>query len=423
MGLGSNRVAVNICVRKVIEEVEDALGKDDKEWPLLRPLRTPHLDWSEAQRAEFSDGIARAVRESIRPSFQSYLVFLRFQVLPKSRPDTTPGIAHLAGGSGVYRQLIQIHTSLSLTPEELHEIGTREVARINHEFSALGKKLFHTKNRKDFVQRLREDPSFYFTGRDEVEEKARAALARANSAVPKWFGRQPKVECEVMRMGDHEEKNSTIAYYRQPAADGSRPGQYYVNTSAPETRARYEAEVLAYHESVPGHHLQLSIAQELEGIPAFRKHSGVTAFVEGWGLYAERLADEMGLYSSDLDRVGLLSYDAWRACRLVVDTGMHAKNWSRQDAIDYMLENTALAANNIVNEVDRYITWPGQALAYKVGQLEILRLREECKSRLGDHFDIRRFHDVLLGNGAVPLDVLQRIVTEYIEHELGKPSR
>jgi uncharacterized protein (DUF885 family) len=286
----------------------------------------------------------------------------------------------------------------------------------------LGKKLFNTTDRRDLLHRLRTDSSLYFASRAEVEEKARSALARASSTISNWFGRIPEVGCEVVRMSDHEEKNSTTAYYRQPAADGSRPGRYYVNTSAPETRPRYDAEVLAYHESIPGHHLQLAIAQELQGIPNFRKYSGVTAFVEGWGLYAERLADEMGLYSSDMDRIGVLSYDAWRACRLVVDTGMHAKNWTRQEAIDFMLKNTALAENNITNEVDRYITWPGQALAYKVGQLEILRLRDEAKRQLGNNFDIRKFHDVLLGNGAVPLEVLRQIVARYVKERNGSLS-
>jgi uncharacterized protein (DUF885 family) len=187
-----------------------------------------------------------------------------------------------------------------------------------------------------------------------------------------------------------------------------------VNTYAPETRPKYEAEVLAYHESIPGHHLQLAIMQELEHLPAFRRHSGVTAFIEGWGLYTERLANEMGLYSSDLDRIGMLSYDAWRACRLVVDTGMHANGWSRQQAIDFMIENTALAKNNIVNEVDRYITWPGQAVAYKTGQLDILRLRDRARAALGNRFAIRDFHDAVLENGAVDLPTLRATVESWI---------
>jgi uncharacterized protein (DUF885 family) len=210
----------------------------------------------------------------------------------------------------------------------------------------------------------------------------------------------------VTRMLAHEEKHSTIAYYRPSAADGSRPGRYYINTWQPQTRPRYEAEALAFHEAVPGHHLQGALAQELTSLPAFRRNASTTAYVEGWGLYTERLADEMGLYSGDLDRLGMLSYDSWRACRLVVDTGMHAMGWSRQQAIDYMTDHSALATNNIANEVDRYLGRPGQALAYKIGQLEMLRLRAEARDRLGAAFDVRRFHDALLAHGALPLTTL-----------------
>jgi uncharacterized protein (DUF885 family) len=217
----------------------------------------------------------------------------------------------------------------------------------------------------------------------------------------------------------HEAPNSTIAYYRRPAIDGSRPGYYMFNTYLPETRPRYEAEALGFHESIPGHHLQIAIAQELKDVPAFRKAQGVTAFVEGWGLYSERLADDMGLYTGDLDRIGMLSYDAWRSCRLVVDTGLHAMGWTRQQAIDYMLENSLLAENNIVNEVDRYLARPAQALAYKAGQIEILALREEARQRLGDRFDIRAFHDAVLGNGAVSLATLRAQVEDWIAHAAG----
>jgi uncharacterized protein (DUF885 family) len=215
-------------------------------------------------------------------------------------------------------------------------------------------------------------------------------------------------------MQAHEERHSTIAYYREPAIDGSRPGQYYINTSEPATRPRYEAEALAFHEAVPGHHLQLAIAQELTGLPDFRRHSGPTAYVEGWGLYTERLCDDMGLYSGDLDRIGVLSFDAWRACRLVVDTGMHALGWTRRQAIDFMLDHTVLAENNVTNEVDRYIAWPAQALAYKIGQREILRLRDSARRELGARFDIRGFHDAVLGHGAVGLDTLGEIVGDWV---------
>jgi uncharacterized protein (DUF885 family) len=416
-GLNAGKVAVRAGVEKVIDEIQDLKARPDQEWALLRPLAIPHEDWTEPERREFRDSLTTAARDSIRPAFIRYGEFLESQILPRARAQDLPGIMHLPNGLESYRRLIRVHTSLDLRPEAVHETGLREVARINREMEGLGEKIFGTRDTKQILHRLRTDQSLYFSTRDEVAAKAQSALNRAKAAIPRWFGRLPKVDCEVVRMEEHEEKHSTIAYYRQPAADGSRPGQYFINTYAPETRPRYEAEALAYHESIPGHHLQITIAQELDGLPEFRRQSGVTAFVEGWGLYAERLADEMELYSSDLDRIGVLSFDAWRASRLVVDTGMHAMRWTRQQAIDFMLENTALAENNITNEVDRYITWPGQALAYKTGQLEILRLREEGKRQLGARFDIREFHDVLLSNGALALAPLSQVMDEYVRRK------
>jgi len=412
-GLAEGKVAVRACVDKVADEVRQTLAKPDEEWAMLRPTSVPHDDWSDEQRREFREGLAKAVRDGVRPSFARYLRFLEADVSPKARPQEKPGLLHVPGGREAYARLIRVQTSLDLTPEELHQTGMNEVARINSELVELGDKVFGIRDRRMIQKRLRTDPALYFATRDEVAEKAEEALDRARKALPKWFGRLPKTDCEVVRMGEHEEKHSTIAYYRGPAEDGSRPGQYYINTSEPQTRPRYEAEALAYHESIPGHHLQIAIAQELDGLPEFRKNSGVTAFIEGWGLYAERLSDEMGLYSSDVDRIGILSYDAWRACRLVVDTGMHAMSWTREQAINFMVENTELAENNIVNEVDRYISWPGQALAYKTGQLEMMRLRQEARRKLGGKFDVRKFHDVLLGSGAVPLKALRQLVDAY----------
>ena len=412
-GSSKGKVAVRAAVEKVIEELDDLLKKRDSDWPLLRPASVEHGEWKAGEAQSFREGLKSAVKEGTRPAFARYREFLRNEILPKARPQDKPGIMHIPGGAEAYARLIRVHTSLDISPKELHETGVGEVAKINRETEELGAKLFGTDDRREILRKLRTDPSLYFTDRDEVAAAAEAALAKAEAAISKWFGRLPRAPCEVVRMEEHEEKHSTIAYYRPPAADGSRPGRYYINTSAPETRPRYEAEALAFHESVPGHHLQIAIAQELEGIPEFRKNSGVTAFVEGWGLYSERLADEMGLYSSDVDRLGILSYDSWRACRLVVDTGMHAMGWSRGQAIRFMLENSALAENNIVNEVDRYITWPGQALAYKTGQLEMMRLRRDAEKRLGKRFDVRRFHDVLLGDGAVPLSALREMLGAY----------
>ena len=408
----SGRVAVRACVEKVIDEVQDLVARPDSEWPLLRPLSVKHADWSDSERDEFTRGLAEAVSASVRPAFERYLESLKSEILPRARPQERPGVMHVPGGPEAYARLIRVHTSLDLSAEQIHQIGLDSVARVNAEMQVLGDKVLGTRDKKEILRKLRTDRSFYFDDSDEVEAKAESSLAKAKAAIPRWFGRLPKTDCKVVVMGEHEAKHSTIAYYRQPAADGSRPGSYYINTTSPETRPRYEAEALAYHESIPGHHLQIAIAQELQGMPDFRRHNSVTAFIEGWGLYSERLADEMGLYSSDLDRIGMLSYDSWRACRLVVDTGMHAKGWTRAQAIDFMMKNTALAENNIVNEVDRYITWPGQALAYKMGQLEILRLRYSARERMGKKFDVMRFHDVLLGSGPVPLGVLGKLVED-----------
>ena len=417
-GAAAGKFPARILVEKSIEELQDLLGKQEKDWPFLRPLTQPHDEWSDADVKRFRSEVTAATKDSIRPAFARYLEFLKKDVLPGARPQDRPGIMHVRDGSRAYSKLIRFHTSLDLTADQLHQTGLNEVARINSEMEDLGEKVFGTRDRAKVLDRLRTDRSLYFDSRDEVEATAERSLARAKAAIPKWFGRLPKADCVVVRMEEHEEKHSTVAYYRQPAADGSRPGSYYINTSAPETRPRYEAEALANHESIPGHHLQIAIAQELVDVPDFRRYTGVTALVEGWGLYAERLSDEMGLYSSDLDRMGVLSYDSWRACRLVVDTGMHAKGWSRDQAIDYMMRNSALAKNNVVNEVDRYITWPGQALAYKTGQLEIMRLRKEAEKKLGGRFDIRAFHDAVLENGALPLQALRQTVDRWAESRL-----
>ncbi len=352
----------------------------------------PHPAWSKAERERFATDLGNAIKTSLLPALERYRAFLDKEILPVSRPPERAGLSELPQGLDCYKKMIRVHTSLDMTPEEM--FGTSDVAEIQ--------------------KRLRTDPEMHFKTSAEVEAKAREALARAQAAVPRWFGIQPKAPCEVKVIGMHEAPYTTIAYYREPSADGKRPGAYMINTYQPETRPRYEAEALAFHESVPGHHLQIAIAQELKGLPEFRKHQGVTAFVEGWGLYSEHLADEMGLYTSDVDRLGMLSFDAWRACRLVVDTGIHSMGWSRQRAIDYMTENSLLASNNIVNEVDRYIAWPGQALAYKIGQREILNLRDEAKRKLGARFDIKAFHDAVLENGAVSLPVLRQEVEAYI---------
>jgi uncharacterized protein (DUF885 family) len=409
----AGRVSPSSPIRSVIEQLDDLLSRQDDDWPLLAPAQAERPGWSGTDRSRLADGLADAVRDGIRPAFERYRSLLAEDILPVARPDDRPGLGDVPGGDEAYALLSRSHTTLDLEPEAIHRIGLDEVARVDAELEALGGHVLGVGGRASAVQRLRTDAALQFASGSEVFSVAQASLERANAAIPDWFGTLPRAACEVVEMPRHEAEHSTVAYYRDPAADGSRPGQYYINTSHPETRPRYEAEALAFHESVPGHHLQLAIAQERDGLPAFRRFTGATAFIEGWGLYSERLADDMGLYSGDLDRIGILSFDGWRACRLVVDTGIHALGWSRQWAIDFMADHTALAANNIANEVDRYISIPGQALAYKLGQLELLRLRASARETLGPRFDIRTFHDIVLGEGALPLPVLGQVVERW----------
>jgi uncharacterized protein (DUF885 family) len=341
--------------------------------------------------------------------------------MPRARGADKVGVGHLPQGQACYRARIADHTGLPLTAAELHKLGQAEIRRINREMTELGGKLFGKAGRKlpSLVARLRTDRALYFDSAEEIVSAAEAALAAAKARMPEFFGRLPRADCVVTRIPDYEAPFTTVAYYRAPHFDGTKPGEYFVNIYKPEVRPRFEMQVLTFHESIPGHHLQIAIGQEQPALPAFRRFLGSTAFVEGWGLYTERLADEMKLYTGDLDRMGMLSYDAWRASRLVVDTGIHAMGWTREQAEAFMRQHTALTEENIVNEVDRYIGWPGQAVAYKVGQLEILRLRAEAQKTLGPKFDLRAFHDRVLENGAVTLPVLADAIRAWTDEVAG----
>jgi len=408
------RVAVRAPVERTIDILRGLEVQPPDQWKLAAPAADDHADWSDADLARFREDLVDAVSEVAAPAFGRYRQVLEAEILPIARPQDRAGLVHLPGGRAAYDAFIRVHTTLPLTAEEIHETGLREMARIDAEFVELGGRLLGTTDLASTLAALRDDPKLRFSTAGEVFSTARRSLERAVAAIPDWFGRLPQAACEVIPVPSHAEAHQTIAYYSWPAIDGSRHGRYYINLHAPETRPRYEAEALAFHEAVPGHHLQIAIAQELDGIPAFQRMLGSTAFAEGWGLYTERLSDEMGLYSGDLDHFGILSFDAWRAGRLVVDTGMHALGWSRDEAIAYLREHSALGENNIENEVDRYIVWPGQALAYKIGQLEILRLRADARKRLGAAFDIKGFHDAVLGSGAVSLTTLAQIVDGWV---------
>ncbi len=421
-GLAAGRTSASDPVEKTMTQLRGLDSLATAAWPMVDVARRPRPEGlPAADSARFERELTAAVRDRVKPAFARYEAFLRERVRPAARSQEKAGLAALPGGLDCYTKMIRYHTSLSKTPDELHALGLSEVARNRAALAELGAKALGTSDVAAIQKRLRADPALHFTSGEEIEAKAREALARANAAMGDWFGILPKAPCEVKAMSALEAPQSTIAYYQQPSMDGSRPGRCMINTWAPTTRPRYEAEALAFHEAVPGHHLQIAIAQELTDLPTFRKHTGSTAFSEGWGLYSERLADEMGLYTGETDHFGILSFDAWRACRLVVDTGLHAKGWTRQQAIDYMVENTVLAPNNIVNEVDRYISWPGQAVAYKVGQLEILALRDKAKKKLGARFDIKGFHDAVLGQGAVSLPVLRDQVEQWIARVVATP--
>jgi uncharacterized protein (DUF885 family) len=403
--------------RRLIDMAEKQLAQPLEQWPMLAPVRAEHRDWPAAEQATFARQLRAVVEQSVKPALQRYLEFLRDRILPHARDEAHSGLAALPLGEACYAGRIEAFTTLELSAAEVHRIGMRESARVDREMAALGEKVLAAADLDATLARLRSDPKLYFESEDQVEQAAADALALAKRKMPAYFGVLPKTDCIVRRVPDYEATFTPSAYYRPPRADGSKPGEYFVNVYQPRTRPRFEARVLAVHESIPGHHLQIAIAQELEQVPAFRKHGSFTAYIEGWALYTERLADEMGMYANDLDRMGMLSFDAWRASRLVVDTGIHAMGWSRAQAKRFMAEHTALTLDNIDNEVDRYINWPGQALGYKIGQLEIWKLRREAEAALGTRFDLRRFHDAVLGGGPVSLPVLRTRVADYISRQ------
>lgn len=417
VGLARQHVAPAESVRRAIAQLDEALALPSSQWAMAKPAWTSAAEgatpWPVGQRAELAAELRALVERELRPGFAELREFLHREILPRARTDKE-GLAGLPDSAACYRAQILTHVGLPMTPQQLHSLGQDEIARTDRELVALARTTLRTTDLATTLQRLRTDPALYFTTGSELVAAAERALARAKVEMPKYFGTLPKSDCVVREIPAHEAPYTTIAYYRQPHYDGSKPGEYFVNVYKPELRPRYELEALTWHESIPGHHLQIAIAQELGAIPLFRKLDGSTAFVEGWGLYSERLAEDMGLYSTDLDRLGKISYDAWRASRLVVDTGVHHFGWTRAQAEQYMRDHTALTFTNISNEVDRYISWPGQALAYKVGQLEILRLRAKAQAALGSRFDLRRFHDVVLGAGAVTLPVLADRVETWI---------
>ena len=401
-GVAAGRVPVARLVRSAVEHLDRYLagGADD-------PLARQPLEGEQAEER------VRVLADMVRPAFARYREVLAAEIAPHGRDEERVGLCWLPDGERLYAGLARHHTTTDRTPEDLHQTGLELIERLTEEYAEIGSRVFGTRDRQEIFRRMTTDPAMRWRDGEELLASALEAVERAEAAVPAWFGRLASSRCKVEPIPAVDAPGSPAAYYVWPSMDGSRPGIYFANTHRAEERDRFVSEVMAFHEAVPGHHFQIALAQELTHLPMFRRVVTPNAYAEGWGLYTERLADEMGLYTSDTMRLGMLAMDSMRAGRLVVDTGMHAKGWSRAQAVGYLRENTPMSDLEIGNEVDRYIVYAGQALSYMVGRLEIQRMRAAAEQRHGTAFDIRQFHDVVLGNGPLPLSVLDEVVTAW----------
>jgi uncharacterized protein (DUF885 family) len=405
-GVARGRTPAAFAIDDTVAQIDRWLAKPIAEDPLLETADPTGV----ADPGAWRDRLREVIETDVRPALATYRDTIRDQVRPHARDDEHVGLTWLADGEDSYNRMIRYHTTLDRSAQEIHDIGLEQIEKLAAEYRELGPQVLGTSDVPEIFRRLRDDPALHHTNGADIVAASKTALAKATAAIGDWFGILPKAGCDV-----EETQNGAIAFYFPPARDGSRGGVFFMNTSDPTGWGRYQIEATAYHEGIPGHHLQLAISTELTSIPDFRKRAFIAAYGEGWGLYSERLADEMGLYSTPLDRIGMLEADSMRACRLVVDTGMHALGWSRQQAIDYMTENSPMRVSQIVPEVDRYAVTPGQALAYMIGRLEIQRMRAEAEKVLGDRFDIKGFHDTVLGSGLMPLPVLERVVRTWVD--------
>jgi len=417
-GVETKWVPPAVPLRSVPGQIEGQITDDPTKSPFFDPFGRLPETIAANDRARLLESAKKVIAESLTPSFKRLDSFFKETYLPACRKDIAA--SSLPGGEGFYQYAIRRHTTTDLTAKQIHEIGKSEVARIHKEMEGIIHQVGFKGTFQEFLTFLRTDPRFYYTTADDLVAGYSYIAKRADGKLPQLFAELPRTPYGVKVIPDYEAPAQTTAYYQPSAADGSRAGLYMINTYKLDTRPRYEMEALTLHESVPGHHLQIARAQELKGLPDFRRNGGYTAYVEGWGLYAESLGSEMGFYSDPYSRFGQLTYEMWRACRLVVDTGMHAFGWSRQQAIDYMKENTAKTENDIIVEIDRYIVWPGQALAYKMGELKIKALRAKATKELGDRFDVRKFHNAVLDDGPLPLDLLESRINVWIAEQKRK---
>ena len=410
-GLELGYTQPKLVTRGVSAQIGAMLERDLEDHPYFKIFKNVGDVASPEDALALQNEVKDYIQNVLNPIYQELYDFLINEYLPESRD--TIGISDVPNGKEWYEYLARYHTTTNLTPDEIHEIGLREVAKIRAEMEGIIKQVGWEGDFNSFLQYLRTDSRFYYETGEELLQAYRAMSKEIDAYMPTLFNKLPRAPYGVIPIPMESAPFTTTAYYNAPSE--GRPGYYYANLYMPEVRPKYEIPVLSVHEAVPGHHHQISLAQEMENVPNFRKYLSITAFVEGWGLYSEQLGESMGIYDDPYDKFGQLTYDMWRAVRLVVDTGMHYKNWSREDAVNLFLENTAKTEQDINNEVDRYIAWPGQALAYKIGQLKIMELRDKSKEALGDDFDIKDFHDHILSFGSIPLNILEEKVDEFIE--------
>ncbi len=411
-GVRQKIVQPQIVMQRVPAQIKRQIVDDPTNSLFYKPFKSFPASIAKADQERLQKEAQDAIREHIVPAYKKFAEFFDKEYFPNC--FTSVGAWQLPQGDKFYAHCARSFTTTSLTPDEIHEIGLKEVARIRAEMERIKEKVKFQGSLLEFFEHLRHAPEFYYTDAKDLLTAYQAFCKRVDPQLPKMFKTLPRIPYGVEPIPEHMAPDTTAAYYRPPAADGSRAGSYFVNLYKPEARPKYEIAALSLHEAVPGHHLQIAIATELLDVPEFRKQTGFTAFVEGWALYSESLGEELGVYDDPYSKFGQLTYEMWRAIRLVVDTGLHHKRWTREQAIDYFRQNAAKTELDIVNEVDRYIGWPGQALAYKIGELKIKELRDRAKTRLGPRYDQRTFHDVILRNGAVPLDVLETQVDQWI---------
>ncbi|MEO2013576.1 MAG: DUF885 domain-containing protein [Fuerstiella sp.] len=411
-GMATGMLHPKVVMKRVPAQIRKQLVRKAEDSLYYAPFRTFKVELSETEATRLRSSAKSAIERNILPAYDRFLKFFEKEYLPASFDNV--GCWQRPNGQQMYAALAKKFTTTDLTPQQIHDIGQSEVARIRSEMEVIQKQVRFDGSFQEFLTHLRSAPQFFFTDPNDLLQAYKDCCQRIDPELPRLFNRIPKAAYEIIPIPAQMAPDTTTAYYQRPSADGSRPGGYYVNLYRPQDRPKYEIEALSLHESVPGHHFQIALAMELEDLPEFRRYGGYTAFIEGWGLYSEKLGEELGLYKDPYSKFGQLTYEMWRAVRLVVDTGIHSQKWSRQDAIDFFVANTAKSLLDIENEVDRYIAWPGQALAYKIGELKIRELRALAESELGARFNIKDFHDVVLRDGAVPLGILEQNVERWI---------